>query len=112
MANKFKKNDKVKVICGKDKGKISTILLSIPRNNKVLLSEVNVVKRHMKPSKNNPEGGIVLKEMPIHVSNITHIDPSTNLASKIGFKIDGSGKKVRFYKKSGALIDNTDIKEN
>jgi large subunit ribosomal protein L24 len=106
MANKFKKNDKVKVITGKDKGKISEIISFTPKNDKVILNGVNLVKRHTKPNKLNPEGGIVQKEMPIHVSNIMHIDPKTNSAVRIGFKFLKDGRKVRYLKKTGELIDN------
>ena len=109
MANKFKKNDKVKVITGKDKGKVSEIVNFIPKSNKVILNGVNLVKRHTKPSKLNPEGGIVQKEMPIHISNIMHIDPKTNSAVKIGFKFLEDGKKVRYLKKTGELIENKKV---
>lgn len=109
MANKFKKNDKVKVITGKDKGKVSEIINFIPKSNKVILNGVNLVKRHTKPNKLNPEGGIVQKEMPIHISNIMHIDPKTNSAVKIGFKFLEDGKKVRYLKKTGQLIDNKKV---
>jgi large subunit ribosomal protein L24 len=109
MANKFKKNDKVKVITGKDKGKISEIINFITKSNKVILNGVNLVKRHTKPSKLNPEGGIVQKEMPIHISNIMHIDPKTNSAVKIGFKFLEDGKKVRYLKKTGELIENKKV---
>ncbi len=109
MANKFKKSDKVKVITGKDKGKVSEIVSFIPKSNKVILNGVNLVKRHTKPNKLNPEGGIVQKEMPIHISNIMHIDPKTNSAAKVGFKFLEDGKKVRYLKKTGELIDNKKV---
>ena len=109
MANKFKKSDKVKVITGKDKVKISEIISFIPKSNKVVIGGVNIVKRHTKPNKFNPEGGIVQKEMPIHVSNIMHVDLKTNSASKIGFKFLEDGKKVRYLKKTGELIDNKKV---
>ena len=109
MANKFKKNDKVKVICGKDKGKIAEIISYFPKDNKVILGGVNLVKRHTKPNKLNPEGGIIQKEMPIHISNIMHIDPKTNSVTKIGFKKTKNGNNARYYKKSGELIDNKKV---
>jgi large subunit ribosomal protein L24 len=105
MANRFKKNDKVKIITGKDKGKVSEIVNFIPKSNKVVLNGLNLVKRHTKPNKLNPEGGIVQKEMPIHISNIMHIDPKTNSAAKIGFKFLDKGKKVRSSKRSGIVFD-------
>ena len=106
MASKFKKNDKIKVISGKDKGKVSKILKVMPKINKVLIEGVGIVKRHTKPNKLNPEGGVIQKEMPINVSNIMHLDPKTNATTRIGFKFTDDGKKVRYSKKSGELIDN------
>jgi len=106
MANKFKKNDVVKVLTGKDKGKISSITKSYPKADKLLVKGVNVVKKHIKPSKIVPNGGIISKEMPIHISNVTHIDPITNKPVKIGFRTLEGGKKARYFKVSGKLIDN------
>ena len=106
MARKFKKDDKIKVISGKDKGKVSKILKVIPKTNKVLIEGTGIVKRHTKPNKLNPEGGIIEKEMPIDISNIMHLDPKTNATTRIGFKFTDDGKKVRYSKKSGELIDN------
>jgi len=101
--NKFKKGDKVKVITGKDRGKISQITKLFPKLDKILLHGVNVVKKHMKPNKSNPEGGIIRKELPIHFSNVMHIDPATNVVSKIGFRFLPNGRKTRYFKKSNNL---------
>ena len=109
MASKFKKDDKVKVISGKDKGKIATILKVIPKENKAFVEGVGIVKKHAKPSKVNPEGGIIEKEMPIDMSNLMHVDPKTNVATRIGFKVNDDGEKVRYSKKSGELIDNKKV---
>lgn len=100
---KVKKGDKVKVTTGSSKGKIGDVVKVFPKENKVIVSGVNVVKKHTKPSKFS-EGGIIQKELPIHVSNISHIDPKTNEVTKIGYKMLESGKKVRFAKKSGEII--------
>ena len=78
MASKFKKDDKIKVISGKDRGKVSKILKVMQKTNKVLIEGVGIVKRHTKPNKLNPEGGIIEKEMPIDISNIMHLDPKKN----------------------------------
>jgi large subunit ribosomal protein L24 len=86
---KIKKGDKVKVITGKSKGKIGDVLKVFPKENRALVSGVNLAKVHLKPSRNN-EGGISQKELLIHISNLSHIDPN--------------GKKVRFAKKSGEII--------
>jgi len=106
MANKFRKNDKVKVIVGKDKGKIAEIINFVSKSNRVLLSGINLVKKSTKPSKLDPDGGIVQREASIHISNISHIDSKTGLRSKVGFKFLQSGQKVRYLKKTGQLIDN------
>jgi large subunit ribosomal protein L24 len=100
---KVKKGDKVKVITGSSKGKIGDVIKVFPKENKVIVSGVNVVKKHTKPSQFS-EGGIISKELPINVSNISHIDPKTNEVTKVGYKVLESGKKVRFAKKSGEVI--------
>jgi large subunit ribosomal protein L24 len=100
-----KKEDNVMVITGKDKGKKGRIIAAYPRENKVLVEGVNIVKRHSKPSQQNPQGGIIEKEAPIHVSNVMLIDPKTNQPTRIGYKVLENGKKVRVAKKSGEIID-------
>ena len=105
MSKKFKRGDSVLVTVGKDKGKQGSISKVLTSKAKVIVSGVNIAKRHTKPNKNLPSGGIISKEMPLSVSNLSHIDPKTGLATKIGFKFLEDGKKVRFAKKSGELID-------
>lgn len=105
MIKKFKQKDKVQVITGKDKGKKGEILKVITKQNKVVVSGVNVVTRHMKPSKQNPNGGIIKKELPIDISNIMFLDPKLDMPSRVGLKYLPEGKKVRFAKKSKELID-------
>ena len=100
---KIKKGDKVKVITGKSKGKIGDVLKVFPSEKKLIVSGVNFAKKHTKPTQTS-EGGIVQKELPIHVSNVSHIDPKTNEITKVGYKILEDGKKVRFAKKSGEII--------
>jgi large subunit ribosomal protein L24 len=100
---KIKKGDKVKVITGKSKGKIGDVLKVFPSEKKLIVSGVNLAKKHTKPTQTS-EGGIVQKELPIHVSNVSHIDPKTNEITKVGYKILEDGKKVRFAKKSGEII--------
>ena len=100
---KIKKGDKVKVITGKSKGKIGDVLKVFPSEKKLIVSGVNLAKKHTKPTQMS-EGGIVQKELPIHVSNVSHIDPKTNEITKVGYKILEDGKKVRFAKKSGEII--------
>jgi len=100
---KIKKGDKVKVITGKSKGKIGDVLKVFPSEKKLIVSGVNLAEKHTKPTQTS-EGGIVQKELPIHVSNVSHIDPKTNEITKVGYKILEDGKKVRFAKKSGEII--------
>ena len=100
---KIKKGDKVIVIAGDDKGKTGEVVKAMPKEGKVVVQGVNLVKRHTKPSQTTP-GGIVTKEAPISVSNVAIVDPKSNKASKIGYK-EVDGKKVRVARKSGEVID-------
>lgn len=99
-----KTGDKVKVISGKYKGKEGTILKSFPKQNRVLVEGVNIVKKHQKPSQANQTGGIVEVEAPIHVSNVMLIDPSTGQATRVSYKVE-NGKKVRVSKRTGEVLD-------
>ena len=103
MAMKIKKGDKVIVITGRDKGKTGEVTKSMPKENKVIVSGVNMVKRHQKPTQENA-GGIVSKEAPIHISNVAIVDPKTGKASRMGTKTLDDGRKVRVAKKSGEVI--------
>ena len=110
MAAKFKKGDRVMVVSGEDRSRkgeqprIGQILKVIPEENRALVQGVNMVKRHTKQSARS-QGGIVTKEAPVHISNIAHVDPKTGEATRIGFKTLQDGRKVRFAKKSGEVID-------
>jgi large subunit ribosomal protein L24 len=100
-----KKGDKVMVITGKDKGKQGTVLEAYPKKDRVLVEGVNEVKKHAKPSQENPQGGILTQEAAIHVSNVMPIDPKTGEPTRVGHKVE-DGKKVRIAKKSGEALDN------
>jgi len=102
---KLKKGDKVKIITGKDKGKEGSILKVIPSDNKAIVSGINLVKKHMKATKES-EGGIISKELPIHISNLSLLDPSSLLSTKVGYKFIEDGKKVRVAKVSGKVIED------
>lgn len=106
MAAKIKKGDKVLVIAGRDKGKTGEVVQMFPVEERALVRGVNMVKRHQKQSANQ-EGGIISKEMPIHLSNISHYasEGGKNKAIRVGFKTLDDGRKVRFAKRSGDLID-------
>ncbi|WP_408011547.1 50S ribosomal protein L24 [Pseudalkalibacillus sp. A8] len=99
-----KKGDKVQVISGKDKGKQGVVLQALPKNNRVVVEGINVVKKHAKPSQDNPQGGILNVEASIHASNVMLIDPKSDEPTRVGYK-DVDGKKVRVAKKSGEALD-------
>jgi large subunit ribosomal protein L24 len=101
---KIKKGDKVVVITGRDKGKTGEVKQVLPAENRVVVDGVNMVKRHTAPSAGNA-GGIVEKEASIHVSNVAHVDPKTDKPTRIGYKTLEDGRKVRFAKRSGEIID-------
>ncbi|XJZ27449.1 50S ribosomal protein L24 [Bacillota bacterium Lsc_1132] len=100
---RVKKGDKVRVISGKDKGKTGEILAAYPKESRVLVEGVNIVKKHSKPSQANPQGGIISQEAPIHVSNVMPIDPKTGNPTRVGYQVV-DGKKVRVAK-SGEVLD-------
>ena len=104
MSMKIKKGDKVIVITGKDKGKTGEVVKAMPKENKVVVAGINMAKRHQKPSQENA-GGIVSKEMPIHVSNVALIDPKSGKATRIAMRVEEGGRKVRVAKRSGDAID-------
>lgn len=101
---KIKKGDTVKVIAGKDKGKVGEVAQAFPQENKVIVTGINEVKRHTKPSKTN-QGGIVAKAMPINVSNVMFFDKKSNKASKVGYKFLEDGSKKRVMRNSGEIIE-------
>mgnify|MGYP005697650325 CR=1 FL=1 len=106
MATKFKikKGDKVIVVAGRDKGKRGEVLRMIPSEGRAVVSGVNLVKRHQKPTQQGP-GGIETKEATIDISNIALEDPKTGKPTRVGLKTLEDGKKVRFAKASGEVID-------
>ena len=101
---KIKKKDRVIVLAGKDKGKTGEVTAVLPNENRVVVSGINMVARHTKPSQGNPQGGIVRKEASIHISNVAHIDPKDNKAVRAGFKMI-KDRKVRFARRSGEVIE-------
>jgi large subunit ribosomal protein L24 len=108
MAAKIRKDDTVVIITGKDKGRSGRVLKVMPDDARVLVEGVNMMKRHTKPDMAHPNGGVIAKEAPIHVSNVALRDPKTGKATRVGFKIVGEGaqrRKVRVAKGSGVQID-------
>ena len=104
MGAKIKKGDRVIVTTGRDRGKKGEVLKVFPSENRALVNGINVVKRHTRQSA-KAQGGIVNKESPVHLSNLAHVDPKSGGATRIGWKELSDGRKVRFAKKSGEVID-------
>ncbi len=100
---KIKKGDQVVVLTGKDKGKTGEILTVIPKENRVVVKGINVVKKNQRQTA-TAEGGIVTKEHSIHASNVALIDPKSGKPTRVGYKVDAKGEKTRIAKKSGEKI--------
>ena len=100
----IKKNDTVVVLAGEDKGKAGKVLKVLVEKNRALVEGVNMVSKSTKPSAQNPQGGIVKQEAPIHISNLSLVDPKSGKATRVGIKVTEDGKKVRIAKKSGEEI--------
>ena len=101
---KIRKGDKVVVLAGKDKGRSGEVLSVQPKEDTALVRGVNLIRRHQKQSQSQ-EGGIITKEAPIHLSNIALADPKDGKPTRVGFKLEKDGKKVRFAKRSGETIN-------
>ncbi len=109
MAAKIKKGDFVQMISGSlknGKGKKGEVLRVFTKENRVLVAGLNMVKRHVRPTQADPDGGVKTFEAPIDVSNVAHLDPKDGKPTRIGFKTLKDGKKVRFAKRSGEVIDD------
>jgi large subunit ribosomal protein L24 len=104
MPAKIKKGDRVVITTGRDKGKKGEVMKILAEENRALVSGVNMVKRHQKQTQ-KLQGGIVSKESPVHLSNLAHVDPKDGSATRIGWKVLNDGRRVRFAKKSGEVID-------
>jgi len=104
MARKIRKGDTVVVLAGKDKGRTGEVTKVIPKDDKVVVSGINVHARHRKPTQLNPQGGIERKEAPLHVSNVAIADPKSGEPTRVRFE-ERDGKKVRVAAKSGELIN-------
>ncbi len=104
---KIRKGDTVVVLTGKDKGKSGEVVQALPKEDRVVVRGVNMIKRHTRPTQFS-QGGIVEKEAPLHVSNVAHVDPKDNKPTRVGFKTIGEGaeaRKVRYAKRSGEVLD-------
>ena len=101
---RIKKGDRVVVLTGRDRGKTGEVVKSLPDENRAIVSGVNLVKRHTRQSPTS-QGGIIEKEAAIHVSNLAHVDPKDDKPTRIGIRTLEDGKRVRFAKRSGEVID-------
>lgn len=101
---KIKKGDEVIVIAGKEKGKKGKIIKVLPKDMRVIVGDVNKVRRHQKPSRTGA-GGIIEKEAPLHVSNVQLVDPKTGKGTRVGYKTLEDGKKARVARRSGEVIN-------
>jgi large subunit ribosomal protein L24 len=104
MAAKIKKGDKVVVLAGRDKGKTGEVIQVMPKEERALVRGGHIVRRHQRQTASQ-EGGIISKEAPLHLSNLAYADPKDGKPTRVGFKILDDGRKVRFAKRSGELID-------
>ena len=105
MANKIRKGDDVIVLAGKDKGKRGTVL-RMAGDDRVVVENINLARKHVKPNPNKGEqGGIIDKEMPLHVSNVAVYNPAADKGDRVGFKVLDDGRKVRVFKSNGEVVD-------
>lgn len=105
MALRIKKNDQVIVTAGKDRGARGRVLLVLTERDRVIVEGVNRVKRHQKPNRNSPQGGIIEKEGTIHISNVMLVDPKSDKPTRVKAGVDKDGRKVRLAARSGASLD-------
>jgi large subunit ribosomal protein L24 len=101
---KIRKGDRVRVLSGKDRGKEGTVLRALPKEAKVIVSGINVAKRHQKPTRVTNSGGIIDKDMPIDVSNVAVIDPKDGKPTRVGYRFDPDGTKVRISRRTGTEL--------
>jgi large subunit ribosomal protein L24 len=100
---KIRKGDRVRVLAGKDKGKEGTVMRALPEKDKVIVEGVNMAKRHQRPTRVTMQGGIIDKDMPMHVSNVALLCPKDG-PTRVGFKVDADGTKSRVCRKCGQEI--------
>ena len=98
---KIKKGDKVRVLTGKDRGKEGVVMFAFPENSKVIVEGVNLAKKHQRPLSETNQGGIIDRDMPIDASNVAVINPKDGKPTRVGYRFDGEGNKVRVCKRTG-----------
>lgn len=104
MSASVKKGDRVVILAGDDKGKTGEVLRVDPKAGKVLVQGINRVYRHLRPSRQNPQGGRIQKEMPIDISNVLPVDPKTSKPTRVGVRVNKDGSRERYAKKSGESL--------
>ncbi|MBW3625983.1 MAG: 50S ribosomal protein L24 [Actinobacteria bacterium] len=103
---KIRKGDRVKVLAGKDRGKEGVVMSALPTRGKVIVEGVNVAKRHQRPTRMTMQGGIIDKDMPIQVSNVAVISPGDGRPTRVGYRVDADGRKVRICRRTGVDLDS------
>jgi large subunit ribosomal protein L24 len=101
---KIRKGDRVRVLTGKDRGKEGTVLRAMPSEGKLIVEGVNTVKKHQKPTRMNQSGGIIERDMPIPVANVAVVSPGDGRPTRVGFKVQQDGTKVRICRRTGAEL--------
>ena len=101
---KIRKGDRVQVLAGKDRGKTGTVTFAYPARGKVVVDGLNIAKKHQKPTRSTMQGGIIDKDMPIDASNVAVVSPKDGKATRVGYKIDEDGNKVRICKRTGVQL--------
>ncbi len=101
---KIRKGDRVVVLAGKDKGKEGVVSRSLPTKSKVIVDGVNVAKKHQRPTGTTMQGGIIDKEMPLHVSNVAIVSPADGKPTRVGYRFDDNGNKIRVCKRTGVEL--------
>ena len=105
VKSRIKKGDNVKVIAGKHKGSEGEVIAVLRETSRVLVKNVNIIKRSQRPTQDNPRGGFVEQEAPIHLSNVQLLDPKTGKPTRIGYRFEDDGAKVRYARGSGTKLD-------
>jgi large subunit ribosomal protein L24 len=103
---RIRKNDKVRVVAGNDRGKEGKVLKVFPASGKIIVEKVNLIKRHARPSQRNPQGGIIEVEGPIDASNVMLVCPQSGKPTRTGHKVLSDGSRVRYSKKSGEMLSD------
>jgi large subunit ribosomal protein L24 len=101
---KIKKGDRVVVLSGKDRGKEGVVMRALPKEEKVIVEGVNVAKKHQRPTRMTMQGGIIDKDMPMHVSNVAIISPADGKPTRVAYRFDDDGEKIRICRRTGAEL--------